>query len=78
MDKPKLKRRKIELKIEQKWAIIEYAKQYPNIKQTQLILHFNKEFNVNIKKQTMSDILSQKSINKISHQEDVENLNKRI
>ena len=64
MDKPKLKRRKIKLKIEQKWAIIEFANRNPNIKKTQLILNFNKEFNVNNEKQTLSDILSQKSITK--------------
>ena len=72
------KRSRVELKVEQKYMIIEYANQNPKLKQTQLIEHFSRLFQVNIPKTTMSGILSVTSRNKIFKQDNVEILNKRI
>ena len=59
------KRAKVELKIEQKWQIIDYHLKNPSLKQTALIQYFNKLFQVNIKPTTMSGILSVSSRNYI-------------
>jgi hypothetical protein len=59
-------------------GIIKYANQNPKLKQTQLIEHFSRLFQVNIPKTTMSGILSVTSRNKIFKQDNVEILNKRI
>jgi hypothetical protein len=72
------KRTKVELKIEQKWQIIDYHQKNPNIQQVALIQYFNKLFNVNLKPQTLSGILSASSRNKILKQDNVEAFNKRI
>ena len=72
------KRNKSELKIEQKWAIIDYYEKKPNIKQTDLIKHFNQLYKVIIPSTTMSDILSVASRNKILKIDNVDVLNKRI
>lgn len=32
------KRKRVELKVEQKWEIIEYRKKFPNLSQVQLIV----------------------------------------
>ena len=74
----KLKRNRVELRIDQKYQIIEYKQKHPSLKQTELIKYFNKIFNVNIPATTMSDILSAKSQNKILKQDNVEALGKRI
>ena len=52
------KRSRVEHKVEQKYMIIKYANQNPKLKQTQLIEHFSRLFQVNIPKTTMSGILS--------------------
>jgi hypothetical protein len=43
------KRAKVELRIDQKFQIIEYHQKHPTFKQIELIKHFNKLFGVNIK-----------------------------
>lgn len=54
-------RKKLELTLDQKREICNYynenSNQFVKIQQTKLILKFNKEFNVNISKSTMSDII---------------------
>ena len=74
----KKKRTKCELLIEQKVQILEYRNKNPTLKQTQLIQHFNKLFNVNIPATTKSGILSSTSRNKILKQDNLEAFNKRI
>ena len=74
----KIKRNKVELRIEQKYQIIEYWQKHPSIKQTEMIKYFNKLFSVNIPATTMSGILSVESRNKILKQDNVEALGKRI
>ena len=54
----KIKRNKVELRIDQKFQIIEYWQKHPSIKQTEMIKYFNKLFSVNIPATTMSGILS--------------------
>ena len=44
----KIKRSKFELKIEQKFMIIEYHQKNPKLKNTQLIEYFNKQFGIKI------------------------------
>ena len=78
MSEIKSKKTRVELKIEQKYAIIEYRKKYPTKKQTELIEYFQKLFKVKIPPTTMSGILSTSSRNKISKADDVEAVNKRI
>ena len=73
----KIKRNKVELRIEQKYQIIEYWKKHPSIKQTEMIKYFNKLFSVNIPATTMSGILSVESRNKILKQDNVEALGKQ-
>ena len=68
----KIKRNKVELRIEQKYQIIEYWQKHPSIKQTEMIKYFNKLFSVNIPATTMSGILSVESRNKILKQDNVE------
>ena len=53
------KRQKNELKIEQKRMIIDYHHKNPDLKQIELINHFNALFKVNIPRTTMSGILSE-------------------
>ena len=48
------KRSKVELRVDQKFQIIEYYQKHPSLKQTELIKHFNKIFGVNIPATTMS------------------------
>ena len=36
------KRSKVELRVDQKFQIIEYYQKHPSLKQTELIKHFNK------------------------------------
>ena len=63
------KRKRVELKVEQKWEIIEYRKKFPNLSQVQLIVHFNRKFETVISKQTMSDMLKrdyEKKLEKIN------------
>jgi len=74
----KKKRTKCELLIEQKVQILEYRNKNPTLKQTQLIQHFNKLFNVNIPATTKSGILSSTSRNKILKQDNLEAFNKGI
>ena len=78
MSEIKSKKTRVELKIEQKYAIIEYRKKHPTKKQTELIEYFQKLFKVKIPPTTMSGILSASSRNKISKVDDVEAVNKRI
>jgi hypothetical protein len=42
MSQTEKKRTKVELKIEQKWQIIDYHQKNPNIKQVAFIQYFNK------------------------------------
>ena len=72
------KRKRVELKIEQKWEIIEYKKKYPKLSQTQLILHFNREFDTVISKQTMSDMLKPEYERRLQKLDSVEDYNTRI
>jgi hypothetical protein len=72
----KIKRNKVELRIDQKFQIIEYWQKHPSIKQTEMIKYFNKLFSVNIPATTMSGILSVTSRNKILKQDNVEALGK--
>ena len=72
------KRQKHELKIEQKRMIIDYHHKNPDLKQIELINHFNALFKVNIPRTTMSGILSESSCKKILNQHNVETMNKRI
>jgi len=72
----KPKRNKVELRIDQKFQIIEYQQKHPSLKQTELIKYFNKLFSVNIPATTMSGILSAENRNKILKQDNVESLNK--
>jgi hypothetical protein len=72
----KPKRNKVELRVDQKFQIIEYQQKHPS--QTELIKYFNKLFSVNIPATTMSGILSVPNRNKILKQDNVESLNKRI
>ena len=74
----KPKRNKVELRVDQKFQIIEYQQKNPTLKQTDLIKYFNKLFSVNIPATTMSGILSLSSRNKILKQDNVEAFNKRI
>ena len=74
----KVKRNKVELRIDQKFQRTEYWQKHPSIKQTELIKYFNKLFSVNIPATTMSGILSAKSRNKILKQDNIEALGKRI
>ena len=53
-------RSSVELKVEQKYMIIDYANQNTKLKQTQLIDHFSRLFQVNTPKTTMSGFLSKK------------------
>ena len=59
------KRKKFELTVDQKYLIIRHHQANPKMKQTELIAHFNREFNTVIKKQTMSDLLKTTNIQKI-------------
>ena len=72
------KRKRIELKIEQKWEIIEYRKKYPKLSQTQLLVHFNRLFDTVISKQTMSDILKPEYERKLQKLDSIEDYNTRI
>ena len=74
----KPKRNKVELRVDQKFQIIEYQQKHPSLKQTELIKYFNKLFSVNIPAKTMSGILSVANRSKILKQDNVESLNKRI
>ena len=74
----KPKRNKVELRVDQKFQIIEYQQKHPSLKQTELIKYFNKLFSVNIPATTMSGILSVANRSKILKQDNVESLNKRI
>jgi hypothetical protein len=58
MNVEKIKKNRVELKIEQIQAIIEYRQKYPNKKQTELCEYFGKLFKVKIPPTTMSGILS--------------------
>ena len=69
---------KVELRVDQKFKIIEYYQKHPSLKQTELIRHFSKIFGVNIPATTMSGILSVSSRNKILKQDNVEAFNKII
>jgi hypothetical protein len=40
----KPKRNKVELRVDQKFQIIEYQQKHPSLKQTELIKYFNKLF----------------------------------
>jgi hypothetical protein len=72
-----VKRKRVELKIEQKYEIIRYHEAHPQLKQHHLIVHFNTVFDTVIGKSTMSDILANKK--KILRIDDIENdFNKRI
>ena len=51
------KRTKVDLKIEQKWQIVDYHQKNSNLKQVALIQYLYKSFNVNLKPQTLSGIL---------------------
>ena len=44
----KPKRNKVELRVDQKYQIIEYHQKHPSLKQTDLINYFNKLFSVSI------------------------------
>ena len=68
----KPKRNKVELRVDQKFQIIEYQQKHPSLKQTELIKYFNKLFSVNIPPTTMSGILSVANRNKILKQDNVE------
>ena len=68
----KPKRNKVELRVDQKFKIIEYHQKHPTLKQTDLIKYFNKLFSVNIPPTTLSGILSVSSRNKILKQDNVE------
>ena len=78
------KRKRVELKVEQKWEIIEYRKKFPKLSQVQLIVHFNRTFDTVISKQAMSDILKPETERKRlksyddSKMELLENLNDNI
>ena len=65
----KEKRKRVELSIEQKQEIINYAENHPSIKQVQLRVHFNSHFNTIIGKSTLSEILSSKK--KFSNEENI-------
>ena len=78
MNFEKIKKNRVELKIEQKQAIIEYRQKYPNKKQTELCEYFGKLFKVKIPPTTMSGILSVTSRNRIARLDDIEAVNKRI
>ena len=54
----KIKKNRVELKVDQKQAIIEYRQKYPNKKQTELCEFFGKLFKVKIPPTTMSGIPS--------------------
>ena len=51
-----MKRNMSELKIERKWAIIDYHEKNRNIKQTDLIKHFNQLYKVIIPPNSISGI----------------------
>ena len=72
------KRKRVELKVEQKWEIIEYRKKFPNLSQVQLIVHFNRKFETVISKQTMSDMLKRDYEKKLEKINSVEDYNTRI
>jgi hypothetical protein len=72
------KKSRFSLKIEQKFAIIEYRDANPKLKQKDLIEYFNKLFKVRIPPTTMSGILSVPARQKVLKQDNVEALNKRI
>jgi hypothetical protein len=72
------KKSRFSLKVEQKYAIIEYRDANPKLKQKDLIEHFNKLFKVRIPPTTMSGILSAPARQKVLKQDNVEALNKRI
>ena len=72
------KRKRIELKIEQKWEIIEYRKKYPKLSQIQMIVHFNRLFDTVISKQAMSDMLKPEYERKLKKLDSVEDYNTRI
>ncbi len=54
----KPKRNKVEIRVDQKFQIIEYQQKHPSLKQNELIKYFNKLFSVNIPEKTMSGIVS--------------------
>jgi hypothetical protein len=70
MNDEKIKKNRVELKVEQKQAIIEYRQKYPNKKQTELCEYFGKLFKVKIPPTTMSGILSVTSRNRIARLDD--------
>jgi hypothetical protein len=72
------KRKRVELKVEQKWEIIEYRKKFPNLSQVQLIVHFNRKFETVISKQAMSDMLKRDYEKKLEKINSVEDYNTRI
>ena len=72
------KRKRVELRIEQKWEIIEYRKIFPKLSQTQLIVHFNRIYDMVISKQTMSDILKPEYERKLQKLDSVEDYNTRL
>ena len=72
------KRKRVELRNEQKWEIIEYRKKFPKLSQTQLIVHFNRIYDMVISKQTMSDILKPEYERKLQKLDSVEDYNTRI
>ena len=53
----KIKRKKVELSLDQKREICNFFNNNTSIKQTQLILKFNNQFNMLISKSTMSDLI---------------------
>ena len=78
MTEEKSKKTRVELKIDQKQAIIEYKQKNPSKKQTELCEYFGKLFKVKIPPTTMSGILSATSRNRIARLDDIEAVNKRI
>jgi predicted nucleotidyltransferase len=72
------KRKRVELKVEQKWEIIEYRKKFLNLSQVQLIVHFNRKFETVISKQAMSDMLKRDYEKKLEKINSVEDYNTRI
>ncbi len=72
------KRKRVELRIEQKWEIIEQRRKFPKLSQTQLIVHLNRIYDMVISKQTMSDILKPEYERKLQKLDSVEDYNTSI
>ena len=69
----KNKRTRHEINPTMKYQIHQFQKSNPGIRQTELCLIFNKQFKFEISRSTMSDILKQKTKDKINKLGDIDN-----